>query len=340
MRITFIIIVCALLCSCNAAQKKEQCCKNNAEAAVSHVIFDTDMAPDYDDVGALALLHALADFGDTEILATVSSNKYETTVPCIEVINTYFGRPDIPAGCVKGEAHDAGTWHKEPRWTDELPARYPHKTAKASDSRDALEVYREVLSKQPDNSVTIITVGMLTNLSNLLQSKADKYSNLDGIDLIKKKVKHVVTMGGSYPDGREFNIYCDSTASVKVINEWPTPIYFSTWEIGDAIRTGKRLAQSGIKGNPIVDAFTMCLAQDDSEGHPSWDQTAALIGAKGLEPFFKAEPGTMKIAADGSNTWEMNPDGRHFHISFNRSTEQVTDYIETLMMYQPSNTTR
>jgi hypothetical protein len=38
-----------------------------------NVIFETDMGPDYDDVGALALLHALADRGEVNILATISS---------------------------------------------------------------------------------------------------------------------------------------------------------------------------------------------------------------------------------------------------------------------------
>lgn len=60
------------------------------------LIFDTDMAPDYDDVGAMAVLHALADSGEVDILATVSSNKQETTAPCIDVLNTYFGRPGTP----------------------------------------------------------------------------------------------------------------------------------------------------------------------------------------------------------------------------------------------------
>ncbi|HEY3369613.1 MAG TPA: hypothetical protein VGK10_02120, partial [Prolixibacteraceae bacterium] len=45
------------------------------------VIFDTDIAPDYDDVGALAILHAFADKGEAIILATISSNAFETTVP-------------------------------------------------------------------------------------------------------------------------------------------------------------------------------------------------------------------------------------------------------------------
>src|SRR5512145_1392669 len=67
------------------------------------IIFDTDLGPDYDDVGALAFLHAMADSGKAEILATVSSNKHELVAPSIEVINTYFGRPALPLGAPKTE---------------------------------------------------------------------------------------------------------------------------------------------------------------------------------------------------------------------------------------------
>ncbi|MEO7960153.1 MAG: nucleoside hydrolase, partial [Ginsengibacter sp.] len=59
------------------------------------IIFDTDIAPDYDDVGAMALLHAFADSGEAKILATVSCNAFETTAPTLSVLNTYFKRPEI-----------------------------------------------------------------------------------------------------------------------------------------------------------------------------------------------------------------------------------------------------
>ena len=68
-----------------------------------NLILDTDLGPDYDDVGAMALMHALADSGQVNILATLSSNHDERVVPCIEVLNTYFNRPDIPVGAPKSE---------------------------------------------------------------------------------------------------------------------------------------------------------------------------------------------------------------------------------------------
>lgn len=310
-------------------------CSNGKQT--TNLIFDTDMAPDYDDVGALAALHALADSGEVKILATVSSNKCETTVPCIDVINTYFGRPDIPVGCVKGDAPNLTTWHREARWTDELPKRYPHKAQSASESEDALKVYRRILSLQPDTSVTIVTVGFFSNLKNLLQSQPDEYSKLSGADLVKKKVKLLVAMAGRMPQGKEFNVEKDSTASVVVFEEWPTPIILSGWDIGNEILTGKRLASSDIQGSPIVDAFSMCLPQDNPEGRMSWDQTAVLVAVRGAAPYFKLEKGIMKVFPDGSNTWTADPKGLHSRLIFQMPIPQLTNIIEDLMLHKPQN---
>ena len=87
------------------------------------VIFDTDMGPDYDDVGAIAMLHNYADAGKAQILATIASSKYPRVGPVLSVLNTYFGRADIPIGVPKGWAvTDSDKQH----WSDTLVARYPH----------------------------------------------------------------------------------------------------------------------------------------------------------------------------------------------------------------------
>ena len=88
------------------------------------IIFDTDLGPDYDDVGALAILHAMADSGKAEILATISSNKHELVVPSIEVINTWFGRPDLPVGAPAGEG-PPGRKVDVLDWVDGGPNRRP-----------------------------------------------------------------------------------------------------------------------------------------------------------------------------------------------------------------------
>ncbi len=80
-----------------------------AAAEPVRIIFDTDMICDFDDVGALACLHALADAGECEILATVSSTRGNASVGAIQVINAYYGRAHPPVGAPKGKCV-LGAW--------------------------------------------------------------------------------------------------------------------------------------------------------------------------------------------------------------------------------------
>src|SRR5690349_15242291 len=87
------------------------------------IILDTDIAPDYDDVGAMAVLHSLADRGEAKILATISCNAFKTTVPTLSVLNTYFKRSEIPIGVVKSSTPNEGCKQK---WAEALVEKYPH----------------------------------------------------------------------------------------------------------------------------------------------------------------------------------------------------------------------
>ncbi len=300
------------------------------------LIFDTDMGPDYDDVGAMAVLHALADSGEVDILATVSSNRLETTVPCIDVLNTYFGRPDIPLGAPKGEAVCQDTWHAGERWTAELPARFPHRTRSASEAEDAVTVYRRVLAASPDTSVTVVTVGFFTNLRNLLESAPDEFSPLSGRDLAAAKVRRLVSMAGHFPEGLEFNVMMDAPAAAYVMEHWPTEIVLSGFEIGDKIITGRRTAAMDVEGNPVREAYAMSLAQDDPAGRNSWDQSAVLVAVRGAEPYFDLERGRLSVdPSDSTDRWRVDPDGPHARLVFREAPERIADRIESLMMHLP-----
>ncbi len=150
-------------------------CSNHNKERV-RIIFDTDLGPDYDDVGALAFLHAMADSGRAEILATVSSNKHELVAPSIDVINTYFGRDKLPIGAPKSSGVNLGS---SQHWADSIVLKYPHRIKSTSEAPDAVTVYRKILNDQPDKSVTIVTVGFLTNLNNLLHSQSDNITSTD-----------------------------------------------------------------------------------------------------------------------------------------------------------------
>ncbi|WP_431210187.1 alpha-L-rhamnosidase C-terminal domain-containing protein [Puia sp. P3] len=163
------------------------------------VIFDTDMGPDYDDVGAIAMLHAFADSGMAEILGTIASNKYEGVAGVLNVFNTYFGRPEIPIGVPRGKAVDQRDGQ---HWTDSVLAKYPHVIRRNDEVADAVDLYRRLLAGSKDSSVVIITVGFLTNLSNLLKSGPDEYSSLGGIELVKRKVRRAGEYGGKFSGGQ------------------------------------------------------------------------------------------------------------------------------------------
>ncbi len=208
------------------------CCHLGFTQKPVSIIIDTDIAPDYDDVGAMAVLHSLADRGEAKILATISCNVFETTVPTLSLLNTYFKRPEIPIGVTKGDKPNKDCQQK---WAEAIVKKYPHSILKNEDAWDAVQLYRKILSAQPDQSVTIVTVGFFSNLAKLMDSPSDNFSTLNGKQLIKKKVKQLVSMAaGSGSDGkgfREFNVLVDASASQKIFSEWPTPILLSGFEI-------------------------------------------------------------------------------------------------------------
>lgn len=300
------------------------------------IIFDTDIAPDYDDVGALAMLHAFADSGEINILATMSSNAYKTTAPTLSVINTYFNRPGIPIGITK----DTTPSYDCPRlWAENIIAKYPHVIRSNNESEDAVRLYRKILSAQPDTSVTIITVGFFTNLANLLNSSKDDYAPLNGTELVKKKVKRLVSMAGKIDSnsssGYEANVMADIRASRKVFADWPTPISLSGHEIGVNIFTGMKLIKNkAIKNSPVKDAYAISLKYDGSTiGRYSWDQTAVLVAVRGIEPYFNHRKLNFIILPDGKDS--VVPGDRINYITHRQSNDSLENLIEGLMMHQP-----
>ncbi len=306
------------------------------------VIFDTDMATDYDDVGALAVLHALADAGEAELLAVVSSVCVGPGVAVAEIVNGYYGRQDIPVGAAKalGASHHVGNGYGIlPKYVGKY--RY----SEAADSPDALDVYRRVLSAQPDNSVVICTVGFFTNLKTLLEREGD---------LARRKVKKLVLMGCRGTKGVEWNSGSkagDPVAGKWVLDNWKCPIVVSDFEFGRWVFTGRAVAEKDFGwDNPVKDAFKNKLpprekcshkTYDRAQGHPSWDQTAAYAAVRGEnDPLFKTVRGRYEIPAivdgTGPNTWTEDPSGPHIRLLPARGIPAVEAAIDELMCRPPA----
>lgn len=301
------------------------------------IIFDTDMGPDYDDVGAITILHALAEKGECEILATMASDGYPTIAPTIEVFNRYFKKPGIPIG-VPGP--DAPNFSCPNHWNDSLVVNYLPKPKTNKDYPSATEVYRKVLSAQKDNSVVIVTVGFMSNLADLLKSGPDQYSKLSGKELVAKKVSKWVAMAGGFPQFSEFNVNQHAKASVYVFENWPTPILFSGFEIGVNIMTGNKVASRGTKGSPVQWAYQYCLSTYEgkqSQNRNSWDHTAVLCAVRNPEKYFYViNNGTFVCNADGSNTWNADKDSNHSFLVHKYPYQTIADVLDDLMLYEPN----
>ena len=297
------------------------------------IILDTDISGDVDDVGAVTILHAMANRGEAKILAMGFSVKNAWGAQCLDALNTYFRRPDIPLGVVKGPAFPAPS-----NYAEKITKEFPHALKSAEDAPDAALVYRQVLARQPDRSVVMVSVGALTNFRNLLKTGPDQYTNLGGVELVKQKVRAWVCMGGRFPEGRETNLVIDGPAAAYAIAHWPTPIIFSGWEIGNEIMTGAGLKKLPA-GTPVRRAYELFNGLNNRQ---SWDQTAVLYAVRGLDGgladyWDRKAKGHLHVTEDGSNIWRDSPDKTHSYLVKKMPPEKIAAVIEDLMLQPPQS---
>ena len=312
-------------------------------AAPVKIIFDTDMANDCDDAGALAVLHALADKGEAEILAIVTNRKdpSNASAAACAAISSYYGRPDLPIGTDKDGAK---TKSRAPSsYAAALRDEFPHSAKPDDQMPDALTVLRTALAGAADGSVTYCSVGALSNLEDLIRSQADAISPLSGAQLIEKKIKLTVIMGGGFPRtaNPETNIKLDPAAAVTVVNEWPGPILWQGYEVGAAIITGSEL-QKTQQTNPVRRAFELRMhhgAPALAHGKPSHDQATVLLAVRGPQPelWDVIDKGRVIFDSDGHCQWSRDWAKAHRYVKIKGSSKALTDIIGELMSTPPKH---
>lgn len=294
------------------------------------IFFDSDIGPDVDDAGTTAALNALADRGEAKIIGMACCTSSPWGAPCLDAINTYYGRPNIPVGTFKGTG-----FLVESKYNRGVAERFPNDLKNGENAPDATEVYRQTLSRQKDRSVVVCAVGPLNNLPRLLDSGPDRFSNLSGRELVAKKVKQLVVMGGRFPEGKEWNFEQDPKAAQRVAAEWPTPILASGFEIGEQIKTGARLQSETPPGNPVRLAYELYIgAGKDRE---SWDQTALVAAVRGPGSLWGvSQPVVLEVdPKDGSNRARTVSGGRFQFLLKKAEVGEVKRAIEDLMVQPP-----
>jgi len=313
-----------------------------ANAEPMPIIFDTDLATDCDDAGALAMLHGWAATGQVKLLAMGINTINPYTILCLDAMNTWYGRGELPIGVTK----NSGAYTPNPnnvRYAQKISEEYPrtYPWSGPADAPDVVSIYRRALAAQPDidpnhPGVVIISVGMLTNMQDLLQSKPCEHSPLTGTQLVKAKVRLWSCMGGLFTDSKpEYNIKQHVSASRYAIDNWPTPVVFSSGEIGREVITGTGLGD--LPSDHILRRIYQ-LHGSLKKGRCSWDQCACLYAVLGMDDGPAADywtlsgPGTVTVHPDGRTTWKSNPKGLHQYKIKKRDPVLIAEEIQSFML--------
>lgn len=299
------------------------------------IIFDTDVGNDVDDVLALAVLHALQSRGECKILAVTITKPDELAGPFVDALNTFYGRPAIPIGFTHAQlTNEPSKFLKLADAVDDGHARYPHRLKKSSDAPEATRLLRRILAQQPDGSVVMVQVGYFSNFAALLDTGPDENSKLGGTELVRRKVKFLSVMAGSFKMKerfREYNVTQDLSASKKLAPKWPTPIVWSGFEIGIAVpfpATSIERDFSYVAHHPAAEAY--CLYEPPPHERPTWDLTSALYAVLGDRKYFGlSEPGEVTVEPDGFTQFTPKTGGRDRYLTLDE--KQIVRLKEALV---------
>ncbi len=308
MRSLIALLVCA---SCIRAQVR-------APTPPVRLILDTDIGNDIDDALALSLIHALENRAEVKLLAVTISKDNPYCAPYVDLVNTFYGRPDIPIGVVRhGKTPEPSPMIEIPATRREASGNflYPHKLVSGSAAPEAVKLLTRVLNDQPDGSVTVAQIGFSTNLARLVQSPG-------GLELVRRKIKLLYLMAGNFAKAEpEYNIYTDPESANVLLHHWPTPMIFSGFEVGLAVKFPYRALDANFRyaaHHPIVDAFKTFVPKP--EDHPAWDPTAVLEAIRPDDGYFAlSPPGRVSLGPRNVTVFAPDPQGRCRYMSVSDS---------------------
>ncbi len=347
----FLFLVMLMIAGCYSSDSHEVAKKNMAEKQLNQtkpvpIIFDTDMGNDTDDALALVMLHTYADQGKVELLAVTSSKDNEWVAPYLDLVNTFYGRPDIPIGMVRdGETPWDGNQHgveyirtvSSRRHSGKLV--YPRSIMSGNDVTDAVSLHRRILASRPDRSVVFVVVGFSTNIARLLDSSPDEYSDLSGNDLVRHKVKLLSIMAGNYTDKprKEWNVWVDLEAAHKVFKDWPTPIVASGYEVGSKIRYPATSIENDfqyVSDHPVTEAYKKYHKMPYNSA--CWDLTSVLYAVEPDNGYFGlSNSGRITVSMlDALTYFEKADSGMHRYLIVD---EEQIEKVQSCLIYLVSN---
>jgi len=321
-------------------------CMQAASADPVKVIFDTDMGNDVDDALALAMLHSLQNRAKSELLAITISKDHSEVPAYIDAINTFYGRGQIPIGTTS-----SGVTPEQSRFTGIIHERigdrlaFPHDLLVGDPVPDATELLRKTLASQADLSVVIIQVGFSTNLSQLLTTSADQYSPLSGQELVAQKVKFISIMAGAFTEisaatHLEYNVVQDILSAQILAAEWPTPIIWSGFEVGLAVRYPAVSIENDFlysERHPIPESYQLYIPTPHER--PTWDLTSVVYAIQpDLDYFELSPPGQITVLDNGETVFNSAQNGLHQYLILDESNVARLQEMMMLLVSEPPQT--
>ena len=208
--------------------------------------------------------------------------------------------------------------------------RYPHHFANGEPVPEAVGVLRGALASQPDKSVVILQVGFSTNLARLLDSPSDSHSQLNGRDLVAQKVKQLYAMAGHFEPldqqqaaFKEYNVMEDIPSAQKLVDEWPTPIDFSGFEIGREIEYPAESIEEDygyVEHHPIAEAYRLYMPPPHNR--PTWDLTPVLQAVRPTRGYFGFSM-RGRVSVDDEGVTHFAEDNQGLHRYFTVTPQQI-----------------
>ena len=305
------------------------------------VIFDTDMGSDIDDALALDILYKYVDMGKIDLLAIMTNKDGIGSPRYIDIMNTWYGYPNIPIGvakdpCISGAADNYTNRIYDDKNSDGT-IRFKRTVQDATKLPTPEELYRKILAKQSDNSVEIIATGLFTNLGRLLDTKPDKYSPLTGKELVAKKVKSLTVAACNF-DGRligENNVSMDKPNAIKTFNEWPGIIYASPYEIGLQVFypvVSRKRDFTWTKNHPVMDGWRKHADSDLC----TWDLIAVLAVVEPGRFMNLSERGNIFMNKLAHTYFTPSIDGKHYYYTATpEQRQQMEKYFLEIIPRKP-----
>jgi len=341
IKMYFSIFVLIVITGCSPSDKSLE----NSNSKIK-VIFETDIGNDVDDALALDMLYKYMDAGKIELLSIMTNKESKYSSEFIDIMNTWYGYPQIPIGIVHNGAdceNDAVNYAKQvcQMKNEEGELAFNRSLSEYSKLPEAHLLYRKILAQQENNSVTIVSVGFSTNLARLLDTPPDDVSPLTGKELVAQKVKLLCTMAGCFDRDNffEYNIVKDIPAAKKVFTEWPSPLVTSPFEVGIAINyPGNSITKDFAWAplHPMVEAYKSY--QKMPYDRPTWDLTSVLYSVEGASYFNISPAGEVDVTDKGSTIFTANKNAnRHYLTVDSIQAEDIKQHFIELITTQPAH---